>query len=118
VERKKRQRYGNEFRRQAVERMNACDNIVALAREPGVGRPLLGAAVGAVVFVAIRGHVFGDLIIYEKLEKNPAMMIFYVWLAGLFAKTLLDLLLDLTKKYFASRILSGRYRQEPSSRSY
>ena len=32
MERKKRQRYGNEFRRQAVERMNACDNIVALAR--------------------------------------------------------------------------------------
>ncbi|PYT38460.1 MAG: transposase [Acidobacteria bacterium] len=41
VERKKRQRYGNEFRRQAVERMNACDNIVALARELGVGRRLL-----------------------------------------------------------------------------
>ena len=41
MERKKRQRYGNEFRRQAVERMNACDNIVALARELGVGRRLL-----------------------------------------------------------------------------
>jgi transposase-like protein len=41
VERKKRQRYGNEFRRQAVERMNACDNIVALAKELCVGRRLL-----------------------------------------------------------------------------
>jgi hypothetical protein len=65
-----------------------------------VGRPLLGAAVGAMVFVAIRGRVFGESIVYGKLDNNPAMMIFYVWLAGLFAKTLLDLLLDLTKKVF------------------
>jgi transposase-like protein len=41
VERKKGQRYSNEFRRQAVERMNVCDNIVGLARELGVGRRLL-----------------------------------------------------------------------------
>jgi len=41
VERKKGQRYSNEFRRQAVKRMNACDNIVGLARELGVGRRLL-----------------------------------------------------------------------------
>ena len=32
VERKKRQRYSNEFRRNAVERMNAWDNIIALAQ--------------------------------------------------------------------------------------
>jgi len=41
VERKKGQRYSSEFRRLAVERMNACDNIVALARELSVGRRLL-----------------------------------------------------------------------------
>ena len=41
VGRKKGQRYGNEFRRQAVERMNTCANIVGLARELGVGRRLL-----------------------------------------------------------------------------
>jgi transposase-like protein len=41
VERKKGQRYGNEFRRQAVERMNTCDNIVALSQELGVHRRLL-----------------------------------------------------------------------------
>ena len=35
MERKKRQRYSNEFRRQAVERMHGCDNIVRLARELG-----------------------------------------------------------------------------------
>ena len=35
MERRKGQRYSNEFRRQAVERMNACDNIVGLARELG-----------------------------------------------------------------------------------
>jgi len=41
VERRRGQRYSSEFRKQAVERMNACDNIVALARELGVGRRLL-----------------------------------------------------------------------------
>jgi len=33
MERRKGQRYGSELRRQAVERMNACGNIVGLARE-------------------------------------------------------------------------------------
>jgi transposase-like protein len=41
VERRKGQRYGRELRRQAVERMNVCDNIVGLARELGVSRRVL-----------------------------------------------------------------------------
>ena len=41
MERKKGQRHSNEFRRQAVERMNACENIVALSQELGVARRLL-----------------------------------------------------------------------------
>jgi transposase-like protein len=41
VERKKGQRYSNEFRRQAVERMRGCDNIVRLARELGMCRRVL-----------------------------------------------------------------------------
>lgn len=41
VERRKGQRYGSEFRRQAVERMTACGNIVGLARELGVSRRVL-----------------------------------------------------------------------------
>ena len=41
MERRKGQRYGSELRRQAVERMNACDNIVGLARELGVSRRVL-----------------------------------------------------------------------------
>lgn len=41
MERKKGQRYSNEFRKQAVGRMHASDNIVALAQELGVGRRLL-----------------------------------------------------------------------------
>jgi len=41
VERKKGQRYSNEFRREAVERMNACENIVGLARELGICRRVL-----------------------------------------------------------------------------
>jgi len=36
MERRKGQRYSSELRRQAVERMNACGNIVGLARELGV----------------------------------------------------------------------------------
>jgi len=41
VERKRGQRYSKEFRRQAVERMNSCGNIVGLARELGVCRRVL-----------------------------------------------------------------------------
>jgi transposase-like protein len=41
MERKKGQRYSNEFRRQAVERMNACGNIVGLAKELDVCRRVL-----------------------------------------------------------------------------
>ena len=43
MERKEGQRYSNEFRRQAVERMNACGNIAGLARELGVCRRILYA---------------------------------------------------------------------------
>ncbi len=41
MERRKGQRYSSEFRRQAVERMRGCDNIVRLARELGVCRRVL-----------------------------------------------------------------------------
>lgn len=41
MKRRKGQRYGSELGRQAVERMNACGNIVGLARELGVSRRVL-----------------------------------------------------------------------------
>ena len=41
MEQRKGQRYSSELRRQAVERMNACGNIVGLARELGVSRRVL-----------------------------------------------------------------------------
>lgn len=41
MERKKGQRYSNEFRREAVERMRACHNIIQLARELGISRRVL-----------------------------------------------------------------------------
>ena len=41
MEQKKGKRYGSEFRRQAVERMRGCDNIVRLARELGICRRVL-----------------------------------------------------------------------------
>ena len=41
VERRKGQRYSNEFRRQAFERMKSCDNLLGLSRELGIPRRLL-----------------------------------------------------------------------------
>jgi transposase-like protein len=41
VERKKGQRYSNEFRRQTFEQMKSCDNVLGLARELGIPRRLL-----------------------------------------------------------------------------
>jgi len=41
MERKWHERYPQKFRCRAVERMNACDNIVRLARELRISRPLL-----------------------------------------------------------------------------
>ncbi|SRR5260370_12660406 len=41
VERKKGQRYSQEFRRKAVQRMNACNNVLGLPRELGIHRRLL-----------------------------------------------------------------------------
>ncbi len=41
MERKRGERYGDKFRRHAVEQMNACDNIVRLSRKLGIQRRLL-----------------------------------------------------------------------------
>jgi transposase-like protein len=41
VERKWKERYKQKFRRRAVARMNACENITRLSRELGVSRGLL-----------------------------------------------------------------------------
>ena len=41
MERKWKERYSQKFRRRAVARMNACDNIVRLSRELGLSRTLL-----------------------------------------------------------------------------
>jgi len=41
VERKWKERYSQKFRRRAVARMNACENIVRLSRELGLNRSLL-----------------------------------------------------------------------------
>jgi transposase-like protein len=41
VERKWKERYKQKFRRRAVARMNACENITRLSLELGVSRGLL-----------------------------------------------------------------------------
>ena len=58
VERMKGQRYGKKFRGRAVERMNACDNSVALAHEFGVGRRLLLAGVPALPTLVWRARIW------------------------------------------------------------
>jgi transposase-like protein len=40
-QKQKRRQYTEEFKRQALERMKVSDDIVQLAKELGVGRPLL-----------------------------------------------------------------------------
>ena len=40
MERKKGERYSQEFRHQAVQRMKACNNILGLSRELGIHRRL------------------------------------------------------------------------------
>jgi transposase-like protein len=41
VERKKGERYSQEFRREAVQQMESCNNILRLSRELGIHRRLL-----------------------------------------------------------------------------
>jgi transposase-like protein len=41
VERKKGERYSEEFRREAVQQMKSCDNILRRSRELGIHRRLL-----------------------------------------------------------------------------
>lgn len=41
MERKKGQRYSNEFRRHAIEQMKSCDNVLRLSRELGIPRRCL-----------------------------------------------------------------------------
>ena len=41
MERRRGERYGDKFRRRAVEQMNACDNIVRLSQKLRVNRRLL-----------------------------------------------------------------------------
>ena len=41
MERKKGERYSQEFRHQAVQQMNLCDNVLKLSRELGIHRRLL-----------------------------------------------------------------------------
>jgi transposase-like protein len=38
---KRKERYSQKFRRLAVARMNACDNIIRLSQELGLNRSLL-----------------------------------------------------------------------------
>jgi hypothetical protein len=65
-----------------------------------LGRPVLGAAVGLVIYAGLQGGVFSAAVKEGVLAGDPWKFFFYTTLAGLFAKTILDILLDVVKKTF------------------
>jgi hypothetical protein len=68
-----------------------------------IGRPLLSASVGLLLFFGLEGKVFPEALIKEisgEESKTVAPLVFYACLAGLLAKTLLDLFLEAGKKLF------------------
>jgi len=64
-----------------------------------LGRPMLGGAVGLLVYIGVNGEIF-SVAAKEKILANPWEFLFYMTLVGLFAKTILDLLLKATKEVF------------------
>lgn len=89
-------RYGNATPDPKTAKERFADGMITWF----IGRPLLGAAVGAITYLALQGKVFGNELSLEALQDNPSRLMFYTCVVGLFAKTVLDLLLDLTKKIF------------------
>ena len=65
-----------------------------------MGRPMLGAAVGVLVYLGVTGEVFSEGVAKSLTGGAPTKLAFVAVLGGLFAKTLLDLLLETTKKIF------------------
>ena len=65
-----------------------------------LGRPLLGAAIGWLIYVGLKGGVFSDAAHERILDGEVWKFLFYMIVAGLFAKTILDLLLEGAKKIF------------------
>jgi hypothetical protein len=64
-----------------------------------LGRPLLGGAVGLLVYIGLNGEIF-SVAVKEKILAKPWEFLFYMILVGLFAKAILDLLRKLTKEVF------------------
>jgi hypothetical protein len=89
-------RYGNTTPDPKATKERFADGMITWF----IGRPLLGAAIGAMTYLALKGKVFGEQLSLDALQANPSRLMFYTWVVGLFAKTVLDLLLDLTKKIF------------------
>ena len=64
-----------------------------------LGRPMLGGAVGLLVYIGLNGEIF-SVAAKEKILASRWEFLFYMILVGLFAKTILDLLRKLTKEVF------------------
>jgi len=60
VERKKGQRYSNEFRREALEQMKSCENILGLSRELGIEIDFFRRALQKVGARRRQGRISGD----------------------------------------------------------
>jgi hypothetical protein len=65
-----------------------------------IGRPILGAAVGVLAYLGLTGQILSEGMASTLTVGPPTRLAFFTALAGLFAKTLLDLLLEVTKKIF------------------
>jgi hypothetical protein len=68
-----------------------------------IGRPVLSASVGLLLYFGLEGNVFPETLKKAILGEDPktvATLVFYACLAGLLAKTLLDLFLEAGKKIF------------------
>jgi hypothetical protein len=88
-------RFGNQTPDATVPKERFGDGMISWF----FGRPLLGLAVAAMVYYGVTGGVFSETA-KKEITENTLRLTFYMMLAGLFAKTLLDIFLELAKKVF------------------
>jgi hypothetical protein len=88
-------RYGNSSPKSESKRERFGDGMMHWF----IARPFLGAGVGLLIYSAVAGNVFPEEM-SKKLSLNTGSLVFYICLAGLLAKTLLDIFLEAGKKIF------------------
>ncbi len=90
-------RFGNQSPRLSVAKERFGHGMIPWLS----ARPLLGAGVGYILYRALYAHAFPEAVTTKALDpKDVSSLVFYAIIAGLFAKTLLDLVLEVVKKVF------------------